>query len=127
MSDGKKKSLKDKLKSSPAAKMLKEEGPMKVAKTLGGYAKEGFGELADKVMDTVAPLDNTHMKTRQDHFNDQLQQKMTVRSEDLNHAQDMVHTYHKKGIDSRPFKKDNVSSIMNGFENRSKKLPPEGY
>lgn len=127
MSDGKKRSLKDKLKSSPAAKDLKEHGARHVAKTLGGFAKEGLGELKDKALDSIAPLDNTHMQTRQGHFNSQLQQKMTVRSEDLNHAQDVVHTYHKKGIDSRPFKEGNVSSIMNGFEHRSRKLPPEGY
>ena len=124
MSD-KPKSTIDKIKSSPAAKQFKEQGGMAVAKTLGGFAKEGLGELKDKVLDAVAPLDTEHMKTRQDHFNQAT--TMTVRGEDLPHAEDVVHTYHSKGMSAGTFKEGNVSSIMNGFANRAKKLPPEGY
>jgi hypothetical protein len=123
--DGKKKSLKDKLKSSPAAKQLKEEGPMKVAKTLGSLAKEGMGEVKDKVLDTIMPLDNTHMQTRQGHF--EQAHDIAVRGEDVPHAEGMIHTYHSNGMSAGTFRDGNVSSIMNGFANRARKLPPEGY
>lgn len=124
MSD-KKKTIVDKLKSSPAAKQLREEGPMKVAKTLGGMAKDVVGEVADKVLDTVAPLDNTHQLTRQEHFKNSTQ--ISVHPNDSAHAQDIVHTYASKSMDAAPFRKENVSAITNAFENRLRKSPPDGY
>lgn len=124
MSD-KPKSLIGKLKSSPAAKQYREEGPMKVAKTLGGLAKEGIGELADKAMDTIFPLDNTHQLTRQEHFKNSTE--LAVRSQDVPQATNIVHTYASKRMSAAPFREGNVSAITNAFESRLKKSPPDGY
>lgn len=124
MSD-KPKSVIDKIKSSPAAKQYKEEGPMKVAKTLGRFAKEGLEDMADKVMDTILPLDNDHQLTRQEHFKKSTE--ISVHPNDAAHAQDIVHTYASKRMNAAPFRDENVSSITNAFENRLKKSPPDGY
>lgn len=133
MDDGKKKkSLLSKLKSSPAAKQYKEEGAAKVAKTIGGIAKEGIKDMADKAMDTIMPLDNTHMKTRQDHFNhgagahvfnDFAGEKIPVRMDD----HDRMDRFQERGVGFGS--QGNVSSILNGVVIRGKKAAnkPEGY
>jgi hypothetical protein len=132
MNDGKKqKSLIGKLKSSPAAKQFKEEGAKKVAKTLGGIAKEGLGNMADKAMDAIMPLDNTHMQ-RKSHFdlgagehvfNDFQGTKVPVRLDD--HDKFDRFTARGMGVGSH----ENVSSILNGVVIRGKKAAnkPEGY
>jgi hypothetical protein len=128
----KKKSLISKLKSSPAAKQYKEEGAAKVAKTLGGFAKEGLGNMADRAMDAIMPLDNTYMQTRQGHFdqgagehvfNDFQGTKVPVRIDD--HDKFDRFTARGMGIGSH----ENVSSILNGVVIRGKKAAnkPEGY
>lgn len=122
-----KKSLISKLKSSPAAKQYREEGPKKVAKTIGGIVKEGVQDFADKAMDAVFPLDNTHQQTRMGHFTQGSQEHMTVLHSDLPRAGSIADKFHEKGITPGTFKKDNVSSIMNAFEIRERKAPPEGY
>lgn len=121
--DGKKKSLISKLKSSPAAKQLKEEGPMKVARTLGSMAKEGLGELSDKVMDTLIPLDNTHQQTRQGHFNQGAGEHIYVREDD----NERFDRFTDRGVGLGSV--GNVSSILNGVAIRGKKAAnkPEGY
>ena len=132
MNDGKKqKSLIGKLKSSPAAKQFKEEGAKKVAKTLGGFAKEGLGNMADKAMDAIMPLDNTHMQRRShfdlgagEHvFNDFQGTKVPVRLDD--HDKFDRFTARGMGVGSH----ENVSSILNGVVIRGKKAAnkPEGY
>jgi hypothetical protein len=133
MDDGKKKkSLISKLKSSPAAKQYREEGAAKVAKTLGGFAKEGLGNMADKAMDAIIPLDNTHMQDRVGHFNkgagehvfnDFEGQRVPIRLDD--HKVFDRFTERGMGIGSH----ENVSSILNGVVIRAKKAAnkPEGY
>lgn len=122
-----KKSLIKRIKTSPAAKQYKEEGPKKVAKTIGGMIKEGVQNLADKTMDTLLPGDTTHMQTRMGHFNQGTQEHMVIREADLPQAGKIVDTFHEKGQVPQPFKRGNVSSIMNAFEIRDRKSPPEGY
>jgi hypothetical protein len=124
--DGKKKkSLISKIKSSPAAKQYKKEGALSVAKTLGGMAKEGIGELADKAMDAIIPLDNTHMQTRQGHFNHGAteQAKIYVREDD----NDRFDRFTERGL--KLGSHENVSSILNGVAIRGQKAAnrPEGY
>jgi hypothetical protein len=133
MDDGKKKkSLISKLKSSPAAKQFKEEGATKVAKTLGGFAKEGLGNMADKAMDAIMPLDNTHMQDRVGHFNkgagehvfnDFEGQRIPIRLDD--HKVFDRFTERGMGIGSH----ENVHSILNGVVIRAKRTSrkPEGY
>lgn len=113
----------DKIKNSPAAKQLKEEGPAKVAKTLAGFAKEGIHNLSDKVMDAVAPLDNTHMQTRQQHFNEGVGEKHKMLEEDV----EKFHNFHDRGIGLGS--QGNVTSIVNGITIRGEKAArrPEGY
>jgi hypothetical protein len=56
--------------------------------------------------------------TRQEHF----------KRGSTEHETDIInHSFDTEGIAPEPFKKDNVSSIMNAFEQREKKTPPEGY
>jgi uncharacterized protein YjbJ (UPF0337 family) len=121
--EGKKKSLISKIKSSPAAKQYREEGPLSVAKTLGGMAKEGIGELADKAMDAIMPLDNTHMQTRQGHFNQGAGEHIYVREDDS----DRFDRFTERGVGLGSH--ENVSSILNGVAIRGKKAAnrPEGY
>lgn len=130
MDDGKKKkSLISKLKSSPAAKQFKEEGATKVAKTLGGFAKEGLGNMADRAMDAIMPLDNTHLQTRQSHFDQGAGEhvfngfKGPIRLDD--HEKFDRFTSQGLGVGSH----ENVSSILNGVVIRGKKAArkPEGY
>lgn len=122
-----KKSLIKKIKTSPAAKDYREEGPKKVAKTIGGILKQGVQNLADKTMDTLLPDDTTHMQTRLGHFDQGVQEHMTIREQDAPHAGKIVETFHEKGQIPQPFKHGNVSSIMNAFQIRDRKSPPEGY
>lgn len=122
-----KKSLIQKLKSSPAAKQYREEGPKKVAKTIGGIIKEGAQNLADKTMDTLLPGDTTHMQTRLGHFDQGTKEHMVIRGTDAPHAGKIVEKFHEKGQIPQTFKHGNVSSIMNAFEIRERKAPPEGY
>jgi hypothetical protein len=99
-----------KIKNSPAAKQL--------------------GKLKDTVMDAVFPGDNTHMQTRVGHFTQgstEHQKEMVIRQQDLPQAGNIVDTYHKQGEVPQTFRKGNVSSIMNAFEIRERKQPPEGY
>lgn len=124
MSD-KNKTIVDKLKTSPAAKQLREEGPMKVAKTLGGLAKDVAGEAADKFMDTLFPLDNTHQLTRQEHFKNSTE--LAVHVNDIPQATNIVHTYASRRQDAAPFREGNVSALTNAFEYRLRKSPPDGY
>lgn len=99
-----------KIKNSPAAKKL--------------------GQLKDTVMDAVFPGDTTHMQSRVGHFNKGMsehQTQMVVRHQDLQQAGGMVDNYLSKGQAPQPFKQGNVSSIMNAFQIRERKAPPEGY
>jgi hypothetical protein len=133
MDDGKKKkSLIDKLKSSPAAKQFKEEGATKVAKTIGGIAKKGLEDVVDKTLDAVMPLDNTHMQDRVGHFNkgagehvfnDFEGQRIPIRLDD--HKVFDRFTERGMGIGSH----ENVHSILNGVVIRAKRTSrkPEGY
>jgi hypothetical protein len=117
------KSLIEKLKTSPAAKQYREEGGMKVAKTLGGFAKEGLQNFSDKVLDTIAPLDNTHMKTRAHHFNEGAGTEVPILASD----EEKFYKFHERGIGAGSH--DNVSSIVNGIVIRGQKAArkPEGY
>ena len=53
-----KKKFTDKIKNSPAAKMYKEEGAKKVAKTLGGMASDVVSEAASKASYHLGLTDN---------------------------------------------------------------------
>ena len=96
-----------KIKNSPAANMLRG--------------------AKDKAMDALFPGDNTHMQTRVGHFTQGSQEHMVVRQQDLPQAGNIVENYHNKGEVPQTFKQGNVSSIMNAFEIRERKQPPEGY
>jgi len=127
MDDGKKKkSLINKLKSSPAAKQYKEEGAAKVAKTLGGFAKQGLENMADKAMDAIMPLDNTYMQTRQDHFNKGAGEHV-FKGPVLLEDHDRFDRFTERGVGVGS--QGNVSSILNGVVIRGKKAAnkPEGY
>jgi hypothetical protein len=102
----------------------------RIGKIKNSPAANKLRGLKDNVMDAVFPLDNTHMKTRVDHFNEgstEHETHMIVRSQDLPHAGSIVDQHHDKGLSPQPFKEGNVSSIMNGFQIRNRKTPPEGY
>lgn len=125
--DGGKKTFGEKLKSSPAAKSLKEHGLLHTAKTLGRYAKEDLQDHYDRGMDYLFPGDTSHKPSRVDHFNDGASEHLTVREKDLDQAGGMVDHFLSHGESPQPYREGNVSSIVNGFANRAKKLPPEGY
>jgi len=56
--------------------------------------------------------------TRQEHF----------KRGSTEHENDIIDNgLATEGMEPRPFKKENVSSIMNAFEQRKKKTPPKGY
>lgn len=96
-----------KIKNSPAAKKL--------------------GGIKDTVNNTLFPEINGPAETRTDHFNKGMQTEMTVLESDIPKAQDIVNTHFEKGVAPQPFNSGNVSSIMNAFDIRARKAPPEGY
>ena len=90
----------------------------------------GHIKKAGKAIGDALGLDLEEPTSRTGHFehgSTEHQTTMVVRASDLPHAQDVVNTHLAKGVTPQPFKEGNVSSIMNGFEIRDRKTPPEGY
>lgn len=89
-----------------------------------GHIKKAGKAIGDALGLTEEPTSRTgHFE----HGSTEHQTTMVVRASDLPHAQDVVNTHLAKGVTPQPFKEGNVSSIMNGFEIRDRKTPPEGY
>jgi adenosine deaminase len=96
-----------KIKNSPAANMI----------------KKGVNDAVDYLGLRVPP----EPTTRQEHFNQGVTEHLEVASDDYDKAANMGTRMAQHGMTIKPVKNDNVSSIMNAFDIRAKKLPPEGY